>query len=472
LRPFYLDKQKNGYFRVRFVDSVTGLRGTGKSTHKKTYNEALAVVLDWMKEGIPDMRINWHMPENATLITTVGNKTAYDTTVHLLKNASFTDNEKSKLSDMLHKLLDITVSPVVSAEKKVLQSDAAAVSPDRKSIEERRLCEWLTEFWTPETSKYIRSRRAHGLPCTERHCYEMRGLINRYWLPFFGDNTLVGEIDQDALEDFFMSLKLENELSGATINKAINSGSVAFKFAFEHKTIPENPMTGIMRYKTDEVKRGIPEDEEVTALFHMDWNSEAQRLASLLGAFCGMRAGEIAGLRVCDIGDNVIHIRHAWSTKDGLKSTKNYLCRDVPVIPQISKALLAHAKECRNYSDLSYIFFSPRLNQNQPVDPSDFEDGLCWALNKIGISEVQRRERNIVFHSWRHYYAKQMAERLKLEQAQQALGHLTPEMTKHYSDHRIKQDFEVLTKAMTDTYNHIFKFPEQQNTEDNFMALA
>lgn len=468
--PFYLDKRPNGYYRVRFCDLKTGIVSVAKSTHTKNLKEARTIVFNWLQNGIPEGRIDGITKTES--ITTAVNKTAYDAAVHLLKNVSFTDSEKKKLSDVMHNFLGITASPSVSSEKNSAQSDATPIKSDRKAITESRLCEWLTKFWTPETSKYIQSKRAHGLPCTERHCYEMRGLINRYWLPFFGDNTLIGELDQDALEDFFMSLKLENELSGATINKAINSGSVALKFAFEHKMLSENPMTGIMRYKTDEVKRGILDDEEVSALFRMDWNSETQRLASLLGAFCGMRAGEIAGLRVCDIGDDVIHIRHAWSTKDGLKSTKNYLCRDVPVIPQIGRELLAHAKEGRNFSDLSYIFFSPRQNQNQPVDPSDFEDGLCWALNRIGISEEQRKERNIVFHSWRHYYAKQMAERMKLEQAQQALGHLTPEMTRHYSDHRIKQDFEVLTKAMTDTYNHILKFPEPQNTEYGCKALA
>ena len=51
------------------------------------------------------------------------------------------------------------------------------------------------------------------------------------------------------------------------------------------------------------------------------------------------------------------------------------------------------------------------------------------------ISEEQRKERNIVFHSLRHYCATQIAQRASLEIAMKILGHRTEEMTRLYSEH-------------------------------------
>lgn len=161
---------------------------------------------------------------------------------------------------------------VIHEEKTQSEFAKRKAAKNSQRIDDKKLYEWLNDFWISEKSRYVQERRAHDMPCTERHCYEMRGIINRYWLPFFGNETTVGEIDFDALEDFFMHLKIERGLSGATVNKAINSGSVAFKYAASHKWLDENAMSGIMRFSTQSEKRGILEDDEVVKLFDMEWN--------------------------------------------------------------------------------------------------------------------------------------------------------------------------------------------------------
>ena len=44
MRQFYLGKNSSGYYRVYFVDPVTGTRGPGKSTHTKDKVEATLIV--------------------------------------------------------------------------------------------------------------------------------------------------------------------------------------------------------------------------------------------------------------------------------------------------------------------------------------------------------------------------------------------------------------------------------------------
>ena len=56
MRQFYLGKNSNGYYRVYFIDPVTGVRYTGKSTHTKDKIEATLIAGRWLKEGVPFAR--------------------------------------------------------------------------------------------------------------------------------------------------------------------------------------------------------------------------------------------------------------------------------------------------------------------------------------------------------------------------------------------------------------------------------
>ena len=113
----------------------------------------------------------------------------------------------------------------------------------------------------------------------------------------------------------FFYLFSERGLKGGTVNKAINCGSRAMRYLFEKHKISVNPMAGVERYGTDELKRGIPTESEVKALLNMEWNNPVGKLAFELAAYAGLRAGEISGLRVCDIDldAEIIHVRHSWS---------------------------------------------------------------------------------------------------------------------------------------------------------------
>lgn len=500
MRLFYLTPYPNGYIRVRFVDPATGLPGTAKSTHKKDKDEALAVVYDWIKNGVPEERVNarkkpaparvlsdsekienllkGYCPESglAGLLASLLSKLAGAQPSGVASAApavSAAATEVSATADTV--TATASVVPVPEAVCQTADSDGDADGTEtfkttefskrkkercEKTIGDIPLIQFLTDSWTPEKSECIREKRAHDFACEERHCYEMRGIIPRYFVPYFGEDTLVKDVGYNDFKEFFMFMKMDMDKANATVNKAINAAAVPFKYAFEQGWLEVNHMAGVKRFSTkNELRRAIPTDEEVAKIFRLSWRYEYQKLASLVAAFCGLRASELSGLRVCDIGDDVIHVRHAWSDKDGLKPTKNFMVRDVPVPPEISRALLEHAKESRVYSDLSYVFFSSKNGQRQPILPSVYEDGFYDALNKIGVSEEQRKERNIVFHSLRHYYAKQMLDRLELQNAQQALGHLSPKMTQHYADHQTRKDIELLKGAMNDSYRFILDFP-------------
>lgn len=58
MRQFYLGKNSSGFYRVYFIEPVTGLRDNGKSTHTKDKIEAAMIATDWLKNGAPSARGN------------------------------------------------------------------------------------------------------------------------------------------------------------------------------------------------------------------------------------------------------------------------------------------------------------------------------------------------------------------------------------------------------------------------------
>ena len=58
MRQFYLAKNSSGYYRVFFIDPVTGKQDSGKSTHSKDKVEATMIATSWLQNGVPAVRGN------------------------------------------------------------------------------------------------------------------------------------------------------------------------------------------------------------------------------------------------------------------------------------------------------------------------------------------------------------------------------------------------------------------------------
>ena len=284
----------------------------------------------------------------------------------------------------------------------------------------------------------------------------MHAFVKNYWRPYWGDDTCIEDLTKAELDDFFFFLYREKQLSGETVNKVINSASRCTRWLYDNGKIKTNPLFGVERFKADHLDRGIPTESEVRALLNLDWENNTAYLAFKLGAFCGLRAGEISGLRVCDLDfeELVIHIRHSFSETDGLKSTKNKDTRDLPIDRQTMLQLMNHARTNPEYGDMSYIFYQP-MNPSKAYYPGYYNDIFYIALDKIGVHEEERKDRNIVFHSLRHFCATMLSQRADLKTVQTVLGHRTEKMSAHYSDHETQEKFNNVRTIMSDAWGKL-----------------
>ena len=459
--PFYVTKNVHGYYRAIFLNPETGETTVAKSTHSRNKTEAMMIATEWYKNGVPggttNSRTNFiQKPSNVSsglnlmnLVTRLTEAEANQllTLLCIRLNTSVTQNESGQ----------VVYNPVEAVPSAPIQEPEKPVTSKKQLNNERiKLCEYLDYFWNYDKSEFIARYIAHGNHITKGHTKNMQSLVKNYWLPYFGEDTYVDELDKVMLDDFFFYLYREKNLAGATVNKAINCGSRAMRYLFDNKKIGENPMAGVERFNPQTIERGIPTESEVRALLDLDWPNRVDKLAFKLGIFCGLRAGEVSGLRVCDLDlqADIIHVKHSWSDNDGLKSPKNSDVRDLPIDHETLMELYALAQENPQFSDLSFVFWSP-VKPEQPFWRSYYIDGLCEALELIGVSEVQRKERNIVFHSLRHFCATILAQRTDMKMVQAFMGHRTEAMSRHYSDHETQEKLNSMKNIMQVTWKEI-----------------
>jgi integrase len=351
-------------------------------------------------------------------------------------------------------LLESDISRIVAELARYgVSFDKRSESPSRAVSGVRTpLIAFLDQFWTYDKSPYIQDKLIHKQRISKKHCHFTR-LRLKYWDEFFGTDKMLEDVTTKELKEFERFLA-EKSFSAASLNHIILAGKTAFKWAVANEMIPADPCAGLTRYRNDARSRGILSEPEAKKLFTVTWDDERARVASLVAMTAGLRAGEILALRVCDITENRLMVRHSWSSYDGLKSPKNGFVREVPLLPFVRTALLRLARDNPFGWDPERFVFYGNL-PDRPVVINVINEGFKKALARIGISESLRKERNIVFHSWRHYYAKIVADRVDQRKAQLALGHMTAAMTEHYANHRTEGDLQAVELALGNAFSSV-----------------
>ena len=293
MKPFYLTKNAQGYYRAVFFNQQTGVCVKTKSTHTKDKMEAMLLAAEWYKNGTPDGYTNSRKKADDDVSVSglnfdgIVKRLSQAEAVLLVSLISQKFNLNTNISvatadptpQVAAPAVVVTPTPSVEAPKKkvvvvhkknalsdsgMIPADVAAKVYEPLNPEcTMKLCEFLMNFWTPEKSEYIQNKRAHKKTIGDYHCKEMRGMVNRYWLPFFGEEFTVGELTEQYLEDFLQELANFRCLKGATINHARTCGATGLKWLKNKGIIHSNPMANVEAFsKSDATPRGIPTEED------------------------------------------------------------------------------------------------------------------------------------------------------------------------------------------------------------------
>lgn len=271
-------------------------------------------------------------------------------------------------------------------------------------------------------------------------------------LPALGSRRITSVTSQD-VERWVADLQTAG-LSPATIRNHYVALNKVFRYARRHRLLTHNPCEGV-ELPRDHTGEGF-EPIFLTA-------SEVERVATELdsahpygllvrfAAYTGLRAGEIAGLRVRDVNLFAGHIEvrqtlqrigGEWrvSTPKSKRST-----RDVPVLNRaLTTELRAMLFEHPNSGDPDALFWPGRthgphtVNWSRPLDGSSFiRNYFKPALARVGMPKMR-------FHDLRHTFASLMlAAGFKPYEVSRWMGHANVATTDAIYAHLYPSDYNA-----------------------------
>ena len=413
--PFSISKRKGRrFFYVQFKNEK-GEYLPAISTKQTTEAAAIEISFKWYREGIP-------IAKNSGRISLA-------------------------MRDLLREIKSESEAEFVCHELKrqgLLKTYVVAQS--RQDVD---FTDYLRKFWDFDSSPYVKEklRKNHGIH--RNYTAGQKLIIEKYWQPFFRDRFL-GEITRQDIENFIDDLADKN-ISASRKNTVLKAGTIPLRWAYAKEIIDKDAAAHIVWFSGDMAERKILSPIIVQALFRVEWIDERSRLANMLAAVTGLRAGEIRGLRVQDLGGDCLYIRHSWNLRDGLKTTKNNKPRTVEIpFPFLISDLINLAKRNpHGASANSYVFWA-KITPDKPVENCFFINGLRDALIKTGMDEEAAK--GYVFHGWRHFFAAYMIDKLNKKLLQSQTGHKSLPQLEHYADHLLDGDREKIRQAQKEIF--------------------
>jgi len=408
-RPFYL---------VSFKNEITGEYFPAISTKQATKSAAIKTAVEWLRNGIPQ-------------------KGSASLSLKMLSLRS------------LFRDIEITSEDAVFFVDEMKRRDLIRSAIFIGSKQDRDFGQFLEDCWTWDKSDYIaeKLRRDHSIHRT--YVRSQFRSAQKFWLPAFIGKTL-GGLTRDDIEDFIKSFE-SMKVSAARKNQILKAGLVPLKWAYKKRMIDDNIGAGLVMFSGEDRERHILTPEIAKSLFTQSWIDERAKLANMLAMVTGMRAGEIQGLRVQDMGSDCIYIRHSWNYLDGLKPPKTNKPRTVelPFPSLIMELMNLASKNPHGCTMDSFIFWSRALD-SKPMESPLFIRSLRDALVKTGINEKEAAK--YMFHGWRHYYTAYMKDKINEKLLQSQTGHKTLKMLNRYGEHRINGDKEQIQAAQLETF--------------------
>jgi integrase len=344
-------------------------------------------------------------------------------------------------------LEDGTVVKTIALHEARNKADAARLAQIRLSegiVPSRKnpaALDFYRSLWSPD-SDYVRGRALRGVVLSEKHIEQSLKIIERHGKPYLAGR--MADLKPDTLEGMVLGLSRKG-LGARSVNILLQAIKTGYAYYCKINRLP-NPLVSIEKVQEKPQERGILTLEELKAILALDENPRV--LAAIaLGAFCGLRAGEVRGLQVGDWADGILTVKHNIITEsEGLKEPKWHKVRRVPM-PAFVADLLKKVQDMPQPGG-GYVIYNER-RADAPIEPVTIRNGFHRCLKKIGIDEVKRKDRNLCFHGLRHFfitYSRSVG--IPDYVVKMMAGHSDMKMTDSYSAHDSIIDFAAARASL------------------------
>lgn len=321
-------------------------------------------------------------------------------------------------------------------------------------------------FWNYD-GDYITRKLARGGHFARSFASQRASQLKRLILPTFKDRPL-RTITRSELETWTMKLYREGALEPATINRCLDNMKVVLKEACRRGFIGADPAAGLERLAEHPRPRGILMPIEIQLLFGPDaletrWAcARPPFAAAFLGIAAGLRMGEVRALRIRDVHEEFVSVTGSWEELYGRKGAKWDSERLVPIPSRVADQLeaLVLGSCYREPDDLVF----PGYCRTIPLDKHRIQNAFYSALKGIGIDEVVRRERGLVWHSTRHTFNSLMRGKIDGGKLMRIVGHSNESTNLRYV-HSLPEDL-VAVRGIQESIFSIAKEPDTQGKEE------
>lgn len=310
-------------------------------------------------------------------------------------------------------------------EGKQIFRSRQGITSERKAIdaefELKKLVESIVNqkpvlSWTNWVAKCLEALKKQYQPSTY-YTYEkcLTRYVTKYW-----EEKDIQKITQDDVRELIFEL-LPEGVTMHTRKSTLKLVRKILQMAVDAQELAKNPCSGLS------VKAPINE-QEVLNKVEVDTLLTQGRLTNhpfygvwVMALKTGMRSGELNALLWSDIDLETrnVHVTKSWSSKNGVKPTKNERSRVVP----ISDDFLAYLKEMKVKANPGETHVLPRLHEWMRGDQAKVLREFC---KRIGITPVR-------FHDLRAtFITNLLAEGVPLAKVMAIVGHSQMETTDYY----------------------------------------
>ena len=328
---------------------------------------------------------------------------------------------------------------------------------------------YILDYWDFNGSRVQRKNKLNPNSIGKAHCLYSTNYFKNHVLSLLPRNIMISDVTNKHVRQVFNKVT-EEDIANGTIAKIMNSFTTPLRQAYREGIILRDPTLNLESINTTGVERGILTQSEFKIMLE-DLQRNANDhvlLPVVLAAVTGMRLGEIRGLQIDDIAiindlDSIININKAWSEYDGLKTPKGKKSRKTACPTKLALSLIELGKKNPDEGN-AFIFWSLDKKASAPVSSSyirmNYYNSLANAFEllndcvgemvkledekEIRKGELIRQERNVNFHSLRHFFITRAGALMGSDAGmlRLAVGHETQAMTDRYTH----SDYDSLIK--------------------------
>lgn len=253
---------------------------------------------------------------------------------------------------------------------------------------------------------YHKNRISEGRSLKESTLDGYSSNLFLYIQPFFRD-YLLKQITRKDILVFRTYLLIEKKLDPQSAKNVFKNLKAIIKYALQDELMTLDPTAGISISvpKPHKSIGSILTHEEVKKLWKTEWKDERVKFATQIALQTGGRRGEILALRWEDLDLSSkckkVYIRRSWNPTFGFTGTKTGEERVAYLTDDLAQALCLYRENSPAQGD-SDLLFASTIKGDKPIDTKRLDEIFYAALKNIGITEKNRIQRGLTFHSLRH----------------------------------------------------------------------